>query len=103
MIAPLGATLTSVKLVGQDITALVDTVEELGKTTFGFWFTVGSNETKTAQLIYELPFGLKKSSDYNLVLQKQPGTLPDRLKIQFSGKILYEGTSDQNLVRVNPR
>ena len=103
VIAPLGATLTSVKLVGQDITALVDTVEELGKTTFGFWFTVGSNETKTAQLIYELPFGLKKSSDYNLVLQKQPGTLPDRLKIQFSGKILYEGTSDQNLVRVNPR
>ncbi len=80
---------------GEDITDTVDKTEEMGKSIFGFWFSVSPGETKTAEITYKLPIKLDSVDDYELVIQKQPGTLPEDLKIQIGDKILYEGLFDQ--------
>ena len=53
----------------------VDTTSELGKTIYGFWTTVSPGKTKTFEITYRLPF--KKPDNYSLLIQKQPGGLPD--------------------------
>lgn len=52
--------------------------EELGKSVFGFWTTVAPGETKTFQISYLLPFKFEKEKEYTLLVQKQPGSLPDQ-------------------------
>jgi len=94
-IAPLGSKLISASLGQDDITDIVDFTEESGRSTFGFWFSVDQEESKTATIRYELPFSQQKN-DYSLVIQKQPGTLPDNLNVTVFGQKIYEGMFDQN-------
>ncbi len=94
VIVPLGSNLVSATLDGQDITSEVETNEESGKTTFGFWFSVAHGEKLTAKLYYRLPFD-KNITPYNLTIQKQPGTLTDELEVTFQNKNLFRGTLDK--------
>lgn len=94
VIAPLGSTFQSASFDGRDISSEVETNEESGKTTFGFWFSVGPGEVKTTKIQYHLPFG-EKITPYNLTAQKQPGTLPDNLEVTFKGKQIYSGIFDK--------
>ena len=94
--APLGTKLVSATLAGEDITQGVQTSDESGKTTFGFWFSVSPGEAKTATLEYELPFQLQSKRAYKLTVQKQPGTNPDELKITVFGKTLFQGANKQS-------
>jgi len=94
---PLGSKLISAQLDDQDISNSIETLDESGRTTFGFWFSVGPTESKSAKITYSLPFqNLKK---YNLVFQKQPGTLADEAEIDAFGQNIFSGLFDQNIAR----
>ena len=99
VVAPLGSKFISAKLDGIDASSEVETLDESGRTTFGFWFSVGPTESKTVILEYELPFSLNSSRNYGLVLQKQPGTLADQIDISAFGKNLFSGLFDQNFAK----
>lgn len=47
--------------------------KEAGKTFFGNWNILNGGEEKTIRLVYKLPFKLKKTDRYSLLLQKQIG------------------------------
>jgi hypothetical protein len=42
---------------------------------------------------YELP---KEQSSYRLLIQKQPGTKEQKLKVIIGGKIVYDGVLDKD-------
>lgn len=100
VVAPLGSKFISAQLDGIDTSSEVETLDESGRTTFGFWFSVGPTESKTAVLEYELPFSLKNSRNYSLILQKQPGTLADEVEISAFGKNLFSGSFDQSSAKL---
>lgn len=96
VIVPLGSKLILAKSDGEDIEKTVDKTEEVGKTVFGFWLSVAPGETKTAEISYFLPAKFDKAEDYRLILQKQPGTLPEELDITLFDKKIYSGTFNNN-------
>jgi len=100
VIAPLGSQLVSAKLGDADITQLIEKIDEQGRTTFGFWFSTSPGETKTAEIQYLLPFDFKNLKDYNLIFQKQPGTIAENLKVTISDKILFEGENNKSLLKI---
>lgn len=100
IITPLGSQLVSAKLGEEDITNAVEKTDEMGRTTFGFWFSTSPGETKTAEIQYLLPFSLKDNQGYNLVFQKQPGTLSEKLKVIIFDKILYEGENSKSFLKL---
>ncbi len=50
--------------------------KESGKTFFGNWLELAGGQSKTINLTYRLPFNLKDTDRYSLLLQKQIGSLP---------------------------
>jgi len=62
--------------------------KEAGKTTFGNWLDVKGGESKTVTLTYKLPFKQKNTGSYSLLIQKQPGSLPQsfNLSIDFPSR-----------------
>lgn len=65
---PKGSKLVSVEGLQKEY----ETVEELGKTVFSGYFSLRPEGVSTVIFTYTLPF--KMASDYNLLIQKQPGT-----------------------------
>jgi hypothetical protein len=63
------------------------TGEELGKTYFEGFFTLrgGGGKAKIV-LTYELPANLFTSGEYNLLIQKQPGTEGNHYKVKIADK-----------------
>ena len=57
---------------------------ESDKTVFGNWLDLRGGETKTAVLVYKLPFSLSDIDHYSLVFQKQPGTKEIRISSSVS-------------------
>ncbi len=100
-VVPIGSRLISASLDSKDITDQVEENSETDKATFGFWFSTGPGETKTAVLEYELPVGQESIGNYQLVVQKQPGTLDDYLEIDALGKQLFSG-KNENTVLILP-
>jgi len=96
VVVPLGSRLISAVQDNSNILPQVETNDEFGKTSFGFWFSVGPNESKTTILTYELPFDQKLLKNYNLVLQKQPGTNPDHLEITVNQDTIFYGENRLN-------
>ncbi len=99
--APLGSKLIS-SSVDKSMLEDVETSQESGLTYFGFWFSTDPGQTKTAELQYELPFANLTTKNYNLIWQKQPGTLPDEVEIETFGQKLYKGKLDQNYLKLTP-
>jgi hypothetical protein len=96
VIVPLGSRLISAVQNDNDILPQVEINDEFGKTSFGFWFSVSPDENKTTTLTYELPFDKKLLQNYNLVLQKQPGTNPDHLEITVNQDTIFYGENRLN-------
>ena len=63
--------------------------EESGYTEFANWLVLSPGQTKTLELVYDLPFVMK--TNYISLLQKQSGAVPFefRLKVHFPGQIIY--------------
>lgn len=97
-VVPIGSRLISASLDAKDITSQIEESSETDKTTFGFWFSTGPGETKTAVLDYELPSEQDKVGNYQLLIQKQPGTLSDYLEIDAFGEQLFNGESNNSVL-----
>ena len=74
----------------------VKTYDSLGKTVFEGFMTVNPMGSAKVSITYTLPDSIK-SSDYNLLVQKQAGN-EDRqdLIISIGGQKLYDGVFDKD-------
>lgn len=97
---PLGSKLQSATLDGNDITKEVETLEESGRTSFGFWFSVSPKQQISVNLKYVLPFNLSSGADYSLIYQKQPGTKPENVSVSLDSKKLFDEKFDKSAVEV---
>lgn len=81
---PEGSSLVSVEGVGS---GTVDVGKELGKTYFGMFIEVSPGTTKKISIKYKLPNSVnelvKHSRNYNLYVEKQPGSRIQELKVDF--------------------
>jgi hypothetical protein len=68
------------------------TYDELGKTVFEGFLTVRPRGTAKFTIEYRLPFKLAAKSSLPLMIQKQPGTIPEPHKITLGGNPLSEFT-----------
>jgi hypothetical protein len=64
------------------VTGGVKQFTEAGKTVFGFWHSLQPSQTKAIVLKYKTPLRLD-DDEYLLLVQKQPGTMEDRLNFSF--------------------
>jgi cell division protein FtsB len=75
---------------GSEVT--MKTYDELGKTVFEGFLTVRPRGTAKFTIEYRLPFKLAAKSSLPLMIQKQPGTIPEPHKITLGGNPLSEFT-----------
>ena len=74
-------------------TGKTDVYNEFDKTVFGAFISIEPKKSGTLSFEYELPENISKkifnSQNYNLIIQKQAGTLADDLKInlEFPNKL----------------
>lgn len=70
----------------------IQTYDEFDKTVFEGYLEVPTQGKATAVVEYMVSSELAK--DYKLLVQKQPGTDDQKLKVEVNGKTLYDGTLD---------
>ncbi len=70
----------------------VQTYDELGKTVFEGYLEVPTQGKATAVIKYAVPSELSK--DYKLLVEKQPGTDDQKLKVEVDGRNRYGGVLD---------
>jgi len=70
---PSGSQLLTCQLDGKAVKAA--TTQELGKTVFGNYITVDLLQTKILTCIYKLPTEIMSDENYELLVQKQAGTI----------------------------
>ncbi len=68
----------------------VQTYDELGKTVFEGFLQVPTEGMAKVIVEYSLPASVN-SKDYHLLIQKQPGTYQDKVKVEVDGKNAYTG------------
>ncbi len=66
------------------------TYDELGKTVFEGFLGVQPEGKATVKISYTLPFKVENKSDYNLLVQKQPGTAGHAFTATLNGKKVVE-------------
>lgn len=76
------------------------TTEDLDKTVFEGFFTLAPESVKKLEVEYTVPAGVVTGDDYNLLIQKQPGTKEIKHTITLgSGKPkVYTLNSDQEII-----
>ena len=94
IIAPLGSSLIWATIDSEP--AEVEATQENSRTCFGFWFSLDPGQTKTLDMKYSLPFENIALRDYNLVYQKQPGTLPEYLEVKLNKKTIFNQSLDES-------
>ncbi len=62
------------------------TYNELGKTVFEGFLTVKPQGASEVKIVYKLPFKKPASGNYNLLVQKQPGTDEEEYTVSVNGK-----------------
>ena len=62
----------------------VDTFKEVDKDVFGFWMVIDPSKTETVTLRYLTP--IKPSKNYDIYIQKQPGTIEDKFNFSLDAK-----------------
>ena len=91
---PLGSTFQSVQGTLRSGDAIqsshVDTGEELGKSLFGTSFSIEPGQTKTLTFTYLLPASLSGQDAYELLVQKQPGTIAHALTLDLDFATLLQ-------------
>jgi hypothetical protein len=88
ILVPVGSTLISAQMNGQDITSQIEVGTESGKTTFGLWINTSPKTSNVLDISYNLPIS---SSKYHLLLQTQPGNTGDNVQAVFEGITLFNG------------
>ena len=93
---PKGSVLKSARGYELDMT----TTEDLGKTVFEGFFTLAPESVKKLEVEYTVPAGVVTSDDYNLLIQKQPGTKEIKTTIQLGSAKpkIYTLNSDQEII-----
>lgn len=93
---PKGSVLKSAKGYELDST----TTEDLGKTVFEGFFILSPESVKKLEVEYTVPAGVVKSDDYNLLIQKQPGTKDIKSTITLGSNKTksYTLDSDQEII-----
>ncbi len=66
----------------------VQIYDELGKTVFEGYLEVPTQGKAQVNIYYTLPTSIK-AKDYRLLIQKQPGTDNQKLKVEIDGKNVY--------------
>lgn len=74
----------------------VKTYDDLDKTVFEGFLTVDPMGKATVIVKYTLPISIT-SKDYSLLVQKQPGTDGQKLKVTVDGRKLYDGVLDKDM------
>jgi len=104
---PLGSELIKAEgMMANDRTRKVGEVkveEKFDKTVFGAFIAIEPKETKTLSFEYKLPDYIKtqfKEGNYNLLIQKQPGTLGHELSVNIDGQIWTKDLMLDRKVRV---
>lgn len=80
------------ELDGKDVSLLTEVANENDKTYFGLEIPLEVGATSVFEIEYLLP----EVSNYQLLVQKQPGLAEDRLVVNFEDQILYEGILNQD-------
>lgn len=70
----------------------VQTYDELGKTVFEGYLEVPTQGKATATIQYSVPSELGRN--YRLLIEKQPGTDDQKLKVEVDGRTAYNGILD---------
>lgn len=98
VLVPNGASIITASLNDKDITSTIATGDEAGKTYFALWTQTVPGTSDVINLQYNLPQSIS-TSNYQLLVQKQPGNLGDPLIVRYSDQLLFDGTlnQDQNL------
>ncbi|MCL4374393.1 DUF4012 domain-containing protein [Patescibacteria group bacterium] len=73
----------------------VATYNELGKTVFSGFLMVYPQGTAKVVVRYRLPASID-AQHYRILIQKQPGTDADKLKVKFNDKTMYDGVLDKD-------
>ncbi len=71
----------------------VNTYDELGKTVFEGFLQISPEGRAQIIVEYTLPAEIK-SSNYSLLIQKQPGTYDQGLKVQVDNRTVFQGILD---------
>ena len=92
--APQGSTFQSIvgtlKSGDAILPSQVDTGEELGKSWFGTSFSIEPGQTETLQFTYLLPALLSSRAPYQLLVQKQAGTIDHALTLDLDFATLLQ-------------
>lgn len=91
ILVPKGSQLEGSTLNGRDILYKMKTLEEAGKTVFAIDIYISPSEAAVLNLSYSLPCEIKP---YQLVVQKQSGTVDDILEVKYFDKTIYNGSLD---------
>ncbi|MEI6040408.1 MAG: DUF4012 domain-containing protein [Candidatus Berkelbacteria bacterium] len=94
ILVPQGTELIRAELNGQDIKDKVEVGSESGKTVFGLWINTAPQTSNVLNLTYKLPI---PTSNYSLLVQKQPGNTGDQLSATFKDAVLYNGWFNEDL------
>lgn len=78
----------------------VTTTEDLGKTVFEGFFTLSPESVKKLEVEYTVPSGVVNGDNYNVLIQKQPGTKSIKTTIQLGSAKpkTYNLNSDQEII-----
>lgn len=77
---------------------------EADKIVFGFWLVLDPGKTKTVTLKYLTPVKTDKR-EYSILIQKQPGTISDKLSFKFAppqgSQVFFKYPSDFQIIGKN--
>ncbi len=82
---PLGSKLIKAEF-DDDKNKKIDVMTELSKTSFGTWLVIEPGEVGSMYFEYRLPTNSVSPDDYNLYIQKQPGSNIDSLAVDLGFK-----------------
>lgn len=85
-LVPKGSILKQATLDGKDVMAKMEKGEEAGKDYFATWVIVPPATSAVLHLNYLLPIS---KENYQLLIQKQSGSLGDKVKVIFESRVLY--------------
>ena len=77
-------------------TKTVKTYDEFGKTVFEGFLEVPTEGMAKIIITYTLPSTIQ-SKDYSLYIQKQPGVISQKLRIDLNGKSIFNGEQTKDL------
>lgn len=100
IITPLGSKLISASIDSDDIAQNIMIAQENSHTSFGFWFSTSPGTSKTLTISYQLPFDNDMLNNYELIYQKQAGTLSEKLTVNLLGGEIFSSEINQNSISI---